>query len=344
MDAQYWGIPQRRKRIFLVADFRGRRAAEILFKPESLLGYPETGAEAKPGIAAAIGNGAEISGRNFRCAAEALQCTYETAHASEAIRVNKGGVCPTLQARMGTGGNQIPLVLDLEGAENIVLDDGGGKFVDVYTNGICSTLRAQTKGHLPCVIGCQPINMQVATRHNRLGENTGLGIAEDGDPAYTLQAAHSHAVFACYPVNEAVIHGKANGFGIGEDGDPAPTLTGRDRHAVAFFAKARFDLFTSSKTAATILATTSKNINGILIEAEKVKLFIRFILRKLTPLECERLQGFPDEWTRYSYTGEEIKDTPRYVALGNSLAVPCAERVFRGIISAIGSRPGEESG
>ncbi|WP_347002166.1 DNA cytosine methyltransferase [Anaerotruncus colihominis] len=239
MDAQYWGIPQRRKRIFLVADFRGRRAAEILFKPESLLGYSETGAEAKAGVAAALGNGAEVSGRNFRYAADALQCTYETAHAS---------------------------------------------------------------------------------------------------------AAHSHAVFACYPVNEAVIHGKANGFGIGEDGDPAPTLTGRDRHAVAFFAKARFDLFTSSKTAATILATTSKNIDGILLEAEKFKLFIRFILRKLTPLECERLQGFPDEWTRYSDTGEEIKDTPRYVALGNSLAVPCAERVFRGIISAIGGGPGNESG
>ena len=100
-----------------MADFRGRRAAEILFKCESLLGYSETGAEAKPGIAAAIGNSAEISGRNFRCAAEALQCTYETAHASEAIRVNKGGVCPTLQARMGTGGNQIPLVLDLEDAK-----------------------------------------------------------------------------------------------------------------------------------------------------------------------------------------------------------------------------------
>lgn len=94
LDAQYWGIPQRRKRIFLVADFRGRRAAEILFKCESLLGYSETGAEAKPGIAAAIGNSAEISGRNFRCAAEALQCTYETAHASEAIRVNKGGYAP----------------------------------------------------------------------------------------------------------------------------------------------------------------------------------------------------------------------------------------------------------
>lgn len=49
-----------------------------------------------------------------------------------------------------------------------------------------------------------------------------------------------------------------------------------------------------------------------------------------------------DEWTRYSYTGAEIKDTPRYTALGNSLAVPCAERVFRGIISAIGGGLGIE--
>lgn len=301
MDAQYWGVPQRRKRIFLVADFRGRRAAEILFKPESLLGYSETGAEAKPGIAAAIGNGAEISGRNFRCAAEDLQCTYETAHASEAIRVNKGGVCPTLQARMGTGGNQIPLVLDLEGGKN--------------------------NGYLPCVTVNSSSNNIAGTLDAHYYKGTDSRGGKERE-----------FIGIVYPVNEAVIHGKANGFGIGEDGDPAPTLTGRDRHAVAFFAKARFDLFTSSKTAATILATTSKNIDGILLEAEKFKLFIRFILRKLTPLECERLQGFPDEWTRYGDTGAEIKDTPRYVALGNSLAVPCAERVFRGIISAIGEK------
>ena len=289
MDAQYWGIPQRRKRIFLVADFRGKRAAEILYKPESLLGYSETGAEEKAGIAAAAGNNAEAS----------------------------------IWSYINSSGNHIAGTLDAH-----------------YYKGIGARCGKERE-----FIGIiQPINMQVATRHNRLGENTGLGVAEDGDPAYTLQAAHSHAVFACYPVNEAVIHGKANGFGIGEDGDPAPTLTGRDRHAVAFFAKARFDLFTSSKTAGTLLATTSKNIDGILLEAEKFKLFIRFILRKLTPLECERLQGFPDEWTRHSDTGEELKDTPRYVALGNSLAVPCAERVFRGIISAIGSGPGEESG
>lgn len=306
LDSQYWGIPQRRKRIFLVADFRGQRAAEILFKCESLLGYSEQGAEEGPGITADSGNRSKTSSTDYltpwdhqdkrvftpcgvsptlagcdggggRNSAgylfgilginEASQCVYETAHANEVIRTNKGGVCPTLQARMGTGGNQIPLVLDLEKPQSIILDDTGEKFSHVYTNGICP-LRSQTKGHLPCVIGC-------------------------------------------YPINDGVIHGNANGFGIGDDGDPAPTLTVQDRHAIAFF------------------EVPTERAAGL-------KLFIRYILRKLTPLECERLQGFPDNWTRYGHTGEEIKDTPRYTAIDNSLAVPCAERVFRGIIAVTG--------
>ena len=267
LDAQYWGIPQRRKRIFLVADFRGRRAAEILFKCESLLGYSETGAETKAGIAADAGGGSEISGGAFRCAAEALQCTYETAHANEVIRVNKGGVCPTLQARMGTGGNQIPLVIDRD------------------------TMQEQAEKNLFDIAGC-------------------------------------------YPINDAVINGKANGLGIGNSGDPAPTLTGRDRHAIAFFQGQQFGGYKESGTAGTLTTRYGRRSDAsILLETEQTKLHVRFILRKLTPLECERLQGFPDEWTRYSYTGAEIKDTPRYTALGNSLAVPCAERIFKGILS-----------
>lgn len=267
MDAQRWGIPQRRKRIFLVADFRGRRAAEILFKPESLLGYPKPGAAEKPGTATNPGSGPEISGRNFRCGSGVLQYIYETSHPDEAIRVNKGGVCPALQARMGTGGNQIPLVIDRD------------------------TMQEQAEKNLFDIAGC-------------------------------------------YPINDAVINGKANGLGIGNSGDPAPTLTGRDRHAIAFFQGQQFGGYKESGTAGTLTTRYGRRSDAsILLETEQTKLHVRFILRKLTPLECERLQGFPDEWTRYSYTGAEIKDTPRYTALGNSLAVPCAERIFKGILS-----------
>ena len=267
MDAQRWGIPQRRKRIFLVADFRGRRAAEILFKPESLLGYPKPGAAEKPGTATNPGSGPEISGRNFRCGSGVLQYIYETSHPDETIRVNKGGVCPALQARMGTGGNQIPLVIDRD------------------------TMQEQAEKNLFDIAGC-------------------------------------------YPINDAVINGKANGLGIGNSGDPAPTLTGRDRHAIAFFQGQQFGGYKESGTAGTLTTRYGRRSDAsILLETEQTKLHVRFILRKLTPLECERLQGFPDEWTRYSYTGAEIKDTPRYTALGNSLAVPCAERIFKGILS-----------
>ena len=61
---------------------------------------------------------------------------------------------------------------------------------------------------------------------------------------------------------------------------------------------------------------------------------IVYRIRRLTPTECERLDGFPDGWTKYDTKGNLISDNNRYTALGNSIAVPCAERVFRGIIAA----------
>ena len=60
---------------------------------------------------------------------------------------------------------------------------------------------------------------------------------------------------------------------------------------------------------------------------------IRCRIRRLMPIECERLDGFPDDWTRYGKNGKELSDTVRYTALGNSIAVPCADRVFAGIVA-----------
>lgn len=55
-------------------------------------------------------------------------------------------------------------------------------------------------------------------------------------------------------------------------------------------------------------------------------------VRRLTPRECERLQGFPDNWTRYAADGKEISDSARYRMLGNSVAVPCVEWIIRRIV------------
>ena len=61
---------------------------------------------------------------------------------------------------------------------------------------------------------------------------------------------------------------------------------------------------------------------------------IVYRVRRMTPTECERLDGFPDKWTRQDTKGNVISDSKRYTALGNSIAVPCAERVFIGILAA----------
>ena len=57
--------------------------------------------------------------------------------------------------------------------------------------------------------------------------------------------------------------------------------------------------------------------------------------RRLTPLECERLQGFPDDWTKYGHDGMQIRDTRRYEMLGNSIAVPCAAYILQGMCQVL---------
>lgn len=62
------------------------------------------------------------------------------------------------------------------------------------------------------------------------------------------------------------------------------------------------------------------------------------IVRRLTPLECERLQGFPDHWTEYGHEGQIISDSKRYQMLGNSIAVPCAAYIIQGIQKVLSER------
>ena len=99
LDAQYWGVPQRRRRIFLVADFAadGRCAGEILFESEGMSGDPATGEGAREGVARGTADCARIA-------------VYDIQHRDDVIRPVKDGKIPTLTARMGTGGHNVPIV------------------------------------------------------------------------------------------------------------------------------------------------------------------------------------------------------------------------------------------
>lgn len=305
LDSQYWGVPQRRKRIFLVGDFRAERAPEILFKPESELGYIDTRRPKRERIAAAFVRDFEVAG-----GLEENSCVADFGRTADRIYYN-ADKSRTLTATTGGGGSAT------------------GNYLDI------SEVR--------------PINLQVATRCKALGERTGLGIGENNDPAYTLQEQHSHAVFAVYPMRDPQLNQNANGFVVGNDSDPAPTLSATERHAIAACFADNSNEFAACYAPSSygtykegfgpLRQTGFGDSENLIVILNKIAYWIKYELRKLTPLECERLQGFPDYWTKYGESGEELPDTPRYKALGNSLTVQCAERIFRGIIAVVNNNP-----
>ena len=268
LDAQYWGVPQRRRRIFLVADFAadGRCAEEILFEQESVSWDTAASAGAGEGTARGTEDCARATGKKYTRAAGfcaggsagvvgyQVECAatlttrwggqaptvaiYDMTHADEVMRPVKDGIVPTLNARMGTGGNQVPVV------------------------------------HAYCIAG-NTIDRKI--------ENGGNGKGVLAETAYTLNTVDRHAV--------ATIYG-AKSYSEYEAGQVA-----------------------------TLRASGGAYGGG----SENLALSYS-IVRRLTPTECERLQGLPDGYT------DGGSDTARYKALGNGMAQPCADYVMRRIV------------
>ena len=112
--------------------------------------------------------------------------------------------------------------------------------------------------------------------------------------------------------------GKGNGLGVGKPGDPAPTLTKGDKHAVAFQLAGDRDNPSVSVSEQTAFCLPANPMSD---RGQSVA--INMAVRRLTPIECERLQGFPDNYTNIPWRKAiDSPDGPRYKALGNSMAVP----------------------
>lgn len=295
LDSQYWGVPQRRKRIFLVGDFRADRAPQILFECESLLGYVAKSGEEREKV-----TGAFIGGIESESGLDTRNTVVDFGRTADRIYINA------------------------DTARAITATDGGG--------GSATGLYFMTEGE-PLTF---PINLQVATRHKALGRGTGLGVADEGQPAYTLQAAHSHAIafFEAYAPSGHADYTEGVGTlraSMGKHGRSSSNILVEmyENHSRGGFREGCGTLRASG-------GDYGGGSENLIVIFQKMAFYVRYALRKLTPLECERLQGFPDYWTKYNTTGGKIADTPRYTALGNSLAVPCAERVFRGIMAVTG--------
>ena len=115
-----------------------------------------------------------------------------------------------------------------------------------------------------------------------------------------------------------------NGSGVSEG--VAYTLTSFDRHSV--FARQRVDVFQEDDVVSTQSARQYKDATDLVYDSSKP---FAYLIRRLTPLECERLQGFPDGWTDIP----GASDSARYKALGNSVAIPCVDYIMHGVAAAL---------
>ena len=393
-DAQFWGVPQRRRRIALVVDFGGQRAGEILFERTSLRGDSEPSIPAWKGVAR---NPAHGPAGHDRVAEGATSYTLKVRSGCDGS--GKGQLVQTEKsATLSTLQDQTLFVLQGNMIDRDVNQNGSGVSESETMYSLTSTDR-----HGVAI----PINTQIATRHISLGERTGMGWGEDGDPAYTLQAGHRIQVedgrvsptlrsesHAHEPVVMCRAHGQANAETLKnccptlscnheqpivfenhrqdarytKQGDTSPTCTahwgtgGNNMPLVAFAQKQRDEVRdlhgvdgalaeqTGMKQKTYIAqsaltpwdnqarrvyseegafpALSAREHVGQNQQAVLHKTPLRWIVRRLTPNECERLQGFPDGWTDIGEwvdtKGKRHKpaDSPRYKALGNSIALP----------------------
>jgi DNA (cytosine-5)-methyltransferase 1 len=324
-DAQYWGVPQRRRRISVVADFGGDTAGEILFEHKSVSGYlaesgtvregPSTGAEGGASYAVRIRGGCDGGGKG------AL------------VQEDKGGTLG-----IGKEGDPSPTLTAGDRHGVMCLNDQGGNVMGV-SHDVSGTLRAQEHGHQPAVMAFAQ-NQREEVRN--VGDKAVSLAAEVGMHCQTFVALDmSHA---CDVIRDC--------------GEVAPSLQARmgtgGNQVPLTFAFGRSDTLTESDVASTQSARQGKSATDLVCAVDcrnfreggetngtlqaksnggisyNLQNTVRtgMIVRRLTPMECERLQGYPDGWTDIGEwmdsKGKRHKDadSPRYKALGNSIALP----------------------
>ena len=479
LDAQGWGVPQRRKRIYLVADFAGQSAPKVLFESEGVSGYSAagfrawqraaSGAEGGAGAAGSSGGGIVLNDQGGACmdvsedvtgtlraqehghppcVLEAAGfCTEHSANArsigyeeersptlragvvpaaialenhptDSRVKIAEDGMVQTLPARMGTGGGNVPLLMEAEEFKSPVTlkirsgCEGGGKgaiwqkgksstlgcnndqtlFVpEPKAYGICSKAshsmlsdnpysgfyEAETSrtldgngGNPTCAQGgvaiCQPVAFTQNQRNEvrDLGEKTGALAAQPGAKQQTFVLQGSM-------IGRSDENGP-QGNGVNED--VSFTLDATDRHVVCAPGNGVYAMTTGSymqvekEVSPTLMARDFKDPTSIAPVPQEVS----YTVRRLTPTECARLQGFPDDWCHdlgtADPTDEEIafwadvfetyrrlvthakkpktekqirkwladpySDAAEYKLWGNGVALPCVYFVLSGIVWA----------
>ena len=306
LDAQFWGVPQRRRRIALVADFGGHAAPEILFVRQGVCGDIEAGGTPGEKTATRAGGGA-CPASTYRIGAY-----YSAGMLSENPRA---GIIPvekacTLDCNGGAPTSQQGGVCIVQPV--ICLNDQGGSVIGTNVD-VTGTMRAEEQGHQPIICAGFQHKAERQCAVNIFGKSViptlvssafkGPGNTQDG--------------FCVYD---------AGGNG---DGKTVCTLTGDHQDRVTDYTGIVMGVDCRNATeSAEVTATLQAHNNGGFSLNCTHPVRIGGEVRRLTPMECERLQGYPDGWTDIGdWTDSKGKihkpsDSARYKALGNSIALP----------------------
>ena len=471
LDAQYWGVPQRRRRIYLVADFAGGSAGEILFESEGVSGYsaesfrtwqraargasPCVGATGRQAASAFDGYNGDLTGDvsatlgvncgmstgrngivlndqggNRMDITDEVTCTLraESHHppcvmdapaviplehhpTDSRIKIEESDAIQTLTSRMGTGGNNVPLVMSDEDAP-VTLKirsgcEGGGKGALLQENksatlscnndqtvfipkayGICSkdsnamksdnphsgVYEADTSrtidrggGNPTCNQGGIAIVESYALQGSMIGREDKNGPQGDGvnkDVSFTLNTVDRHAVYAM-----------TTGYYAQVSKEQAPTLLSRDYKDAAIINEPCYGIDRSAFNQgmnAQFSPSFEEELSPTLVAKGPGAALTGYTVRRLTPTECARLQGFADwwcsdlgvenpseeeidRWEGVFETFRQLTDTSKkpktrkqiakwlkdpyadaaeYKMWGNGVALPCVYFVLSGIVWA----------
>ena len=358
LDAQYWGVPQRRKRIYLVADFGGESAPQILFKQDSLRGNTkESNKERKDTATSAEDGYYKSDGANDEC----LNNSIKAFHITQDPISMKISPCLT-QGNSNTGQATIGVVIPV---------------------------------------------MDKASRYKSQKTANGFGVGDGNAPAYTLTTADKHSI--AYSIDRAAFNQGMNArYDISIQEDIAQTLVAKGPGAVAHetYAMQGFGDYKSSDIASALKKRDFKDSTDLVVAFEPgavsrvgahfyedgktgtlraepgdnmqtiIEKNREYIVRRLTPIECGRLQGFPNGWAdnlaiaeptendilywrmvfkehaealgekKKEKTDNQIRkwlqnpesDSAKYKMWGNGIALPCAEFVMQGIANELQRR------
>lgn len=322
LDAQYWGVPQRRKRIFLVADFAGGGAGEILFKSEGLSGYSKKSIRSWQGTASNFADSIGATGTiclndqggermdvttDITCTLRAKSnhppCIIDSAvfdnHGKDTRFTGPIDVAPTISATYGTGGNNQPFVVENSKTYDVRFTSEGtvNARSNVYESDTARTI--DTSGNAPDsnqggIAVVESYGLQ-GSMIGRADKNGPQGDGVNQELSFTLNTVDKHAVV--YAIDRESFNcgqNYARNLGITEDGINS-TLKAQGPSAVATptYSSSKASFFTDAKEelANTLVATDYKD-PPLINDNDGID----YTVRRLTPTECARLQGFPDWW------------------------------------------------